>query len=92
MKHVYFILGLVLGLAVAVFALQNTGAVQIRFFWWQVQGPVAAIALASCLAGALVALFFSLPAWLSARWRLRGLERRLEGRPSEPAPPETRKA
>ncbi len=92
MRHLYFVLGLVLGLAVAVFALQNTGTVQIRFFWWQIQGPVAAIALASSLAGALVALLVSLPAWLSARWRIRGLERRLGGKAPESGGPESRRA
>ncbi len=91
MKHLYFIVGLILGLAVAVFALQNTGFVQVRFFWWQVQGPVAAIALVSAVAGGLVALLFSLPAWLTTRWRLRGLERRLQEKSPEPLPPEGRK-
>ncbi len=91
MKHLYFIVGLVLGLAVAVFALQNTDSVQIHFFWWQVQGPVAAIALLSAVVGALVALLFSLPAWLSTRWRVRGLERRLQEKFPEPLPPEGRK-
>ncbi len=91
MKHLYFIVGLILGLAVAVFALQNTDSIQIRFLWWQVQGPLAAITLLSAVAGALAALLFSLPSWLSARWRIRGLERRLGEKSPEPVGPETRK-
>jgi len=92
MKPLYFIVGLILGLAVAVFALQNTESIQIRFLWWQVQGPVAAVTLVSAVAGALVVFLFGLPGWLSAHWRIRGLERRLEGRPSDAEQTETRKA
>jgi uncharacterized integral membrane protein len=91
MKHLYLIVGLILGLTVAVFALQNTDSIQIRFLWWQAQGPVAAITLISAVAGALVVLLFALPGWLSARWRIRGLERRLEGRLPETLRPENRK-
>ncbi len=91
MKPVYFIVGLILGLAVAVFALQNTETIQIRFFWWQAQGPVAAVTLLCAVAGALVVLLFALPGWLSARWRIRGLERRLGEKSAEPASGETRK-
>jgi uncharacterized integral membrane protein len=91
MKPFYFIVGLILGLAVAVFALQNTESIQVRFLWWQVQGPVAAVTLISAVAGGLVLFLFGLPGWLSAHWRIRGLERRLEARPPEDTPPETRK-
>jgi uncharacterized integral membrane protein len=91
MKPFYFIVGLILGLAVAVFALQNTESIQIRFLWWKVQGPVAAITLVSAMAGALVMVLFGLPGWLSAHWRIRSLERRLEGRPPENTQPEARK-
>ncbi len=92
MRPVYFILGLILGLAVAVFALQNTDAIQIRFLWWQAQGPVAAVTLLCAVAGALVVLLFALPGWLSTRWRIRSLERRLGEKSAEPAGPDTRKA
>ena len=56
------------------------------------QGPVAAVTLISAVTGALVVFLFGLPGWLSAHWRIRGLERRLEGRPSDAEQPETRKA
>ena len=78
MRQFYFAVGLILGLAVAVFAMQNTAAVQVRFLVWQANGPLALVGLASAAAGALVVLFFTLPGILRGRWRIRSLERRLE--------------
>ena len=36
MRQAYFIMGLILGLVIAVFALQNTTGVEVRFLTWQV--------------------------------------------------------
>jgi uncharacterized integral membrane protein len=85
MRHFYFVAGLILGLAVAIFALQNTVGVEVRFLSWQVQGPLAAVVLASSLAGLLVALLFTLPSMVASRRRIRGLERRLKA--ETPPPP-----
>lgn len=79
MRQAYFIAGLVLGLAIAIFALQNTAEVAVRFLGWQAQGPLAVVVLASAAGGVLVALLFGLPEFMTARWRIRSLERRLEG-------------
>lgn len=79
MRQAYFIVGLVLGLAIAVFALQNTTAVEVKFLAWQLAGPLAVVVLGSAAAGALVALLFGIPEIVTARWRIRSLERRLEG-------------
>jgi uncharacterized integral membrane protein len=78
MRQVYFTVGLILGLAVAVFAMQNTPAVEVRFLVWQVSGPLAVLVLASAAAGGLIVLLFSLPEILKGRWRIRSLERRLD--------------
>ena len=78
MRQLYFTVGLILGLGVAVFAMQNTLAVEVRFLVWQTNGPLALVVLASAAAGLLIALLFCLPAMLRDRWRIRSLERRLE--------------
>lgn len=88
MKQAYFIAGLILGLAIAVFALQNTMAVEVRFLIWQVSGSLAVVVLGSAAAGALVALLFGIPEIVMARWRMRNLERRLQGTPPEGAGPQ----
>lgn len=77
MRQFYFTLGLILGLAVAIFAMQNTTAVEVRFLGWMANGPLALVVLASAAAGVLMALLFCLPAMLRGRWRVRSLERRL---------------
>jgi uncharacterized integral membrane protein len=89
MRQAYFIGGLILGLAIAIFALQNTAQVAVRFLVWQAQGPLAVMVLASATVGALVALLVGIPEILTARYRIRDLEHRLEGIPPEDAGPET---
>jgi len=79
MRQAYFVAGLLLGIALTVFALQNTAPVEVRFLLWNTQGPLAAVVLVSAIGGLVVALLFGLPEVLSARWRIRTLERRLEG-------------
>jgi uncharacterized integral membrane protein len=70
----YLIVAL-LAAAIAVFALQNSTPVAIRFLIWSVQEvPIAALALGSLGVGLIVA---GLPLWL-ARWRLRSRARVLE--------------
>ena len=83
MRQAYFIAGLILGLAIAVFALQNTTAVEVKFLAWQVAGPLAVVVLGSAAAGAVVALLFGIPEVMMARWRIRNLERRLQGTPPD---------
>lgn len=88
MRQVYFTGGLVLGLVIAVFALQNTAAVELRFLLWKAQGSLAAVVLASVAAGLLIAFLLGLPEILTARWRIRSLEQQLGGRPpGVPGPP-----
>ena len=87
MRQVYFIVGLILGLAVAVFAMQNTLGVEVRFLVWQAQGPLALVVLASAGAGLLMALLFCVPGMLKGRWRIRSLERRLGGESGTAASP-----
>ena len=87
MRQLYFIGGLILGVVIAVFAIQNTVGVEVRFLWWQAQGPLAAVVLISAAAGVVVALLLGIPDVLSARLRIRSLERRLDDlRPTEAGP------
>jgi uncharacterized integral membrane protein len=87
MRQVYFIGGLALGVIIAIFAVQNTMSVEVRFLWWQAQGPLAAAVLISAAAGAVVALLLGVPEVFGARWRIRSLERRLEDlRPRDARP------
>jgi uncharacterized integral membrane protein len=94
MRQVYFIAGLILGVAITIFALQNTTGAELRFLFWQADGPLALVVILSAVGGALVALLFAIPGIVQDRWRIRALERRLgeAAKPPEvPKPPADRR-
>jgi uncharacterized integral membrane protein len=69
--------------AVAIFAMQNTASVTVRFVVWQVgEVPLAAVVLLSLGAGLIIA---GIPLWFQL-WRARS---RLRGVDSSPPPPPT---
>lgn len=78
MQHIYFIFGVVLGAAVAIFAVQNVTPVEIRFFLWQVEGPLAAVVLGAVGMGLVVALLLGLPDTILSRLRMRRLEHQVQ--------------
>jgi uncharacterized integral membrane protein len=92
MRSAYFVAGLILGVAGAVFGLQNSGVVEIQFLTWQMHLPLALVVFGALGAGLVVALLLGVPEALWARWRIRGLERRLQDRPQEPETPRMRDA
>jgi uncharacterized integral membrane protein len=87
MHNVYLVLGIILGLGIALFALQNGTPVSVRFLAWQIDGPLAGVVLGSAGAGALLVFLIGVPQFLAARWRITALERELaQARPAA-APP-----
>ena len=76
----------IVAVAVAVFAMQNTARVTVRFAIWEApEVPLAAVVLASLGVGILIA---AVPLWfrlLRARSRVRKLSAE---RPPESAPPD----
>lgn len=80
----------VVAVAVAVFAMQNTTSVNVRFLVWELeQVPLAGVVLASLAAGVVI---IGVPMWFRL-WRLRGQLRRAGAPPpSEPPtlPPDPR--
>ena len=78
-RLVFFLL---LAVAVAAFALQNTLPVTVTVFLWKIHGPLAAALMGSFAAGFLLAALGLAPPLLSARFRVRSLQKR-EGQPDE---------
>lgn len=68
------VVALVFASFVALFALQNAQAVEIRFFHWAAETSVAVIALASAAFGAVSAVLAGLGRRLAAGLRLRHLK------------------
>ena len=73
----FYLLGVAVAVAIAIFALQNTDQVTISFIAWKVEKvPLAAVILISGGVGGFV---MTLVGWVQ-RWRLRAKIRQLEAR------------
>lgn len=66
-----FVLALVFALLVAVFALQNAGAVDISFLTMELSISQALVILISAVFGALVVLMLSLVRWIKCQTKLK---------------------
>lgn len=58
------ILGLVLGAAAVIFAIQNITPVSIAFLGWQFEGSVALIIILALIAGLILSILFSIPSFI----------------------------
>jgi len=83
--EIYLILAAVLGIFIAVFAIQNAVAVTVKFLLWEFESSLAVLIILAMLAGMLLVFLISLPGRLKRRKELydrdkkiRELERRLE--------------
>lgn len=87
----YFIIALLFALSVAVFAIQNTESVSIKFLFWQYNGiSKVLVILASAVVGAVVVMF--LGSWWQIKkvMYIRQLESEIKAlRKQQPAAAET---
>ena len=73
---IFLIIGLLVGGAAVVFALQNVTTVAVTFFSWQFEGTLALIVLLSLAAGVLVSLLLSLPGMVKKSFQISSLKKR----------------
>lgn len=73
----------VLVLALAVFALQNIGAVPVQFLGYRATGNVWWVVLAAAALGFVVAMLLMAPGRVAASWRIQGLWRQLQRQDQE---------
>lgn len=66
-----FVLALVFALVVAIFALQNAGAVDISFLTMELSISQALVILISAAFGALVVLLLSLVRWIKCQAKIK---------------------
>ncbi|WP_419822385.1 LapA family protein [Anoxybacterium hadale] len=74
-----FVLALIFALIVAVFALQNAGAVDISFLTFELTISQALVILISAVFGALVVLLLSLVRWIKGQAKLKNLSKTVTG-------------
>ena len=72
---ILFILGLILGGAAVIFALQNVMVVTVSFFNWQFEGSLSLVLLLAIASGILVALLMIFPEILKNHLKIMGLKR-----------------
>jgi len=70
---------LIFCLALAIFAVQNTAAVQLQFLLWKTQTfPLSILVILSATIGALLAFLLSIPTHTDRRRKLKQRERELQ--------------
>ncbi len=91
MNQIYLIGFLVLAVAIALFAIQNSGEAVVKFIGWQFHSSLVVVVLISTVAGVIMAVLLSLPGTFRLRTRLREqtqriaeLEQRLREREPKP--------
>jgi hypothetical protein len=57
------ILLLIFTVLIAVFALQNSGEIEIKLWFWSVRTSVVLVLILTFATGALAGILFSLPGW-----------------------------
>lgn len=79
MNQLYLILFLVLAVAIATFAIQNSGEAVVKFIGWQFHSSLVVVVLVSVAAGAgvVMAVLLSLPGTFRLRTRLREQAQRI---------------
>lgn len=77
MNQLYLIGFLVLAVAIATFAVQNSGEAVVRFIGWQFQSSLVVVILISTAVGVVMAVLLSLPGAFRLRTRLREQAQRI---------------
>ncbi len=75
--HFLVVLGGAFALLCVVFALQNNVTTTVTFFLWRFDSTLAIVLLVAFIAGALIAVLFTVPAALRARLNSRRQRRQI---------------
>lgn len=70
-----FIVGLLLGAAAVIFALQNVAVITVTFFSWQLTGSLSLILLLTMTSGILITIFLLLPEFINNYFRYKNLKK-----------------
>ncbi len=65
--ELYLILAAILGIFVAIFAIQNAAPVTVKFLLWQFESSLAVLIIIAMLAGMLLVFLLSIPGRIKRR-------------------------
>jgi putative membrane protein len=78
--QIYWIAALLFGIIIALFAVQNSAPITIRFLWLSVEGVAVSVLVMICAAlGAMVTLMFGLGREVTLQWSRRSARRTASG-------------
>ncbi len=75
--EVYLILAAVVGIFVALFAIQNAASVTVKFIIWQFESSLAVVIILAMLAGMLLVFLLSIPGRLKRRRELYNKQKKI---------------
>ncbi len=73
------ILALLFAILAVIFAVQNTDAVQVVFFSWQMEGSLALVVLIALAVGVLIGLLVMTPSVVKRSLNLSGQRKKIAG-------------
>lgn len=71
---IFLIVGLLLGAAVVVFAMQNITPVTVMFLTWKLEGSIAFILILAVLVGALISVLILIPSLIKRNFQISRLK------------------
>lgn len=77
MSTLYLILALAIAVLAVIFALQNTAAVTLSLFVWQVSGSLSLVVLVTLVIGVLIGWLFATPSLLKRTFQSSGQRKRI---------------
>lgn len=77
MSTLYLVLALLIAIIAVIFALQNTAAVTITFFAWEVGGSLSLVVLVTLVIGVLVGWLFVAPSLVKNSFQGSGQRKRI---------------
>ena len=72
---IFLVLGIILGAAAVIFALQNTAIITVSFFTYHFQGSLALVLIMTVLVGVVVSLLIVLPDSIKSHFKYRSLQK-----------------
>ncbi len=72
---IFFITGLLLGIAAVIFALQNVEVITVSFFTWELTGSLALILMLAIGAGLLASALLILPESIKNHFKYKSLQK-----------------